>query len=259
MGRASGWMYKPGQYLFLNCPSISRHEWHPFTISSSPDADKFLSVHIRVVGNWTGKLYKLLNPREKLGLVQENVLTPEGRPFLRVDAPYGAASEDVFNYEYVVLIGAGIGVTPFASILKTIRYRLSMMGDNPSFHISIKKVHFMWITRDKSAFEWFADLLNDLDQQNFQEFLDVSIYLTSKSLMDDEEGFEKHSLGGLSERTSYGRPDWDMIFSEHGEIYKGETVGVFFCGPKTLSKKLYAYCRAHTRGKTKFVYNKENF
>ena len=44
--------YKPGQYLFLNCPEISRLEWHPFTISSAPEED-FTSVHIRVVGDWT--------------------------------------------------------------------------------------------------------------------------------------------------------------------------------------------------------------
>lgn len=39
--------YKPGQYLFINCPSIAKLEWHPFTISSAPEEDYF-SVHIRV-------------------------------------------------------------------------------------------------------------------------------------------------------------------------------------------------------------------
>ena len=28
--------------------------------------------------------------------------------------------QDVFNYEAAVLVGAGIGVTPFASILKSV-------------------------------------------------------------------------------------------------------------------------------------------
>jgi NADPH oxidase len=26
--------YLPGQYLYLNCPYIAKHEWHPFTITS---------------------------------------------------------------------------------------------------------------------------------------------------------------------------------------------------------------------------------
>ena len=42
---------------------------------------------------------------------------------LQIDGPFGTASEDVFHEEVAVLIGAGIGVTPFASILKHIWYR----------------------------------------------------------------------------------------------------------------------------------------
>lgn len=29
--------YRPGDYLYLNIPSIARYEWHPFTISSAPE------------------------------------------------------------------------------------------------------------------------------------------------------------------------------------------------------------------------------
>jgi len=39
--------YLAGQYAFINCPEISRSEWHPFTISSSPE-DELLSFHIKV-------------------------------------------------------------------------------------------------------------------------------------------------------------------------------------------------------------------
>ena len=39
-----------------------------------------------------------------------------------VDGPFGTASEDVFDYEVDILVGAGIGVTPFASVLKDIWY-----------------------------------------------------------------------------------------------------------------------------------------
>lgn len=40
-----------------------------------------------------------------------------------IDGPFGTASEDVFGYEVVMLVGAGIGVTPFASILKSVWYK----------------------------------------------------------------------------------------------------------------------------------------
>lgn len=42
-----------------------------------------------------------------------------------IDGPFGTASEDVFRYEVVMLVGAGIGVTPFASILKSVWYKYS--------------------------------------------------------------------------------------------------------------------------------------
>jgi NADPH oxidase 1 len=32
-------------------------------------------------------------------------------PVVRVDGPYGAPAEDVFNVEIAVLVGAGIGMT----------------------------------------------------------------------------------------------------------------------------------------------------
>ncbi len=32
-------------------------------------------------------------------------------PIVRIDGPYGAPAEDVFNVEIAVLIGAGIGTT----------------------------------------------------------------------------------------------------------------------------------------------------
>jgi len=269
MGRLEGWNYKPGQYLFLNCPFIARQEWHPFTISSSPEAEDYLSCHIRIVGDWTGKLYKLLNPEEKkIGLIQQDMeFAPNGLPILRVDGPFGAASEEVFDFEYVMLIGAGIGVTPFASILKTIRYRQERKAKNlPGKPISIKKVHFYWINRDKAAFEWFAELLKALEEQNTDKSLEINVFLTSRVtkeqdmmelMMEDESG--KDNVTGLDARTFYGRPAWNKVFSDHSEAYQNKTVGVFFCGPQVLSKTLRDQCKIYTRGQTKFVYHKENF
>ena len=40
-----------------------------------------------------------------------------------LDGPYGGSHQDVNQYEVAVLIGGGIGVTPFASILKEIVFR----------------------------------------------------------------------------------------------------------------------------------------
>lgn len=44
---------KAGQYIFINCPAVSRFEWHPFTLTSCPQLDT-INLHIRIVGDWTG-------------------------------------------------------------------------------------------------------------------------------------------------------------------------------------------------------------
>ena len=40
-----------------------------------------------------------------------------------MDGPFGAALSDVFHYPVSVCIAAGIGVTPFAALLKSLWYR----------------------------------------------------------------------------------------------------------------------------------------
>ena len=40
-----------------------------------------------------------------------------------IDGPYGTGTREVFDTEHAVLIGAGIGVTPMASILQSVWYR----------------------------------------------------------------------------------------------------------------------------------------
>ena len=79
-------------------------------------------------------------------------------PMIRIDGPYGAPAEDVFNSEVAILIGAGIGVTPFASILKHIWYR-QRRGNLGA----LKRVEFIWVCRDAPSFGWFQSLLQEVE------------------------------------------------------------------------------------------------
>lgn len=44
----------------------------------------------------------------------------QGCPKLYIDGPYGCAAQDHVKYDILVLIGLGIGATPFISILKDV-------------------------------------------------------------------------------------------------------------------------------------------
>ncbi|KAF9211985.1 hypothetical protein BGZ59_007372 [Podila verticillata] len=102
-------------------------------------------------------------------------------PRVLLDGPYGSPSEDAFNYEIAVLVGAGIGVTPFASVLKHIWYSVMQ----PTKIITLRKVYFLWVCRDRDAFEWFQDLLIALEEQNLSDFLEIRSYLTGELGADE--------------------------------------------------------------------------
>jgi NADPH oxidase len=254
--------YKPGEYVFLQCPYIADYEWHPFTISSAYH-EGYIGVHMRIVGDWTGKVYKLLNPTEKLGLVQSHMVTaPDGKPIFLIDGPFGAASDLVFNYDTVMLWSGGIGVTPFAAILKAIKYGIEQGS------CKVQRVEFFWTNRDSQAFEWFIELLADLEKKC--PFLEINLFFTGTLMADqvraimfnDSKGpTQQDALTGLNARTTFGRPDFNVIFASKAQQYQGRTVGVFYCGPPAISKTLYEMCGKYTSmgSKTRFEYHKENF
>ncbi|KJE96132.1 Nox1 protein [Capsaspora owczarzaki ATCC 30864] len=262
-----GFHSKPGQYIFVHCPAVSWFEWHPFTLTSAPEED-FASVHIRVAGDWTTKFAEALgcnwSNKGDAGEIQASATLPR----VAFDGPFGTASEDVFKYEVAVCVGTGIGVTPFASILKSIWYRLL----NPSIQLKLRKVYFIWVCREKEAFEWFADLLEALEQQmeqqNLYDFLDARIYLTGELnsnevrnvMLNDEE--EADAITGLRAKTNFGRPQWGRIYEQLVQDHPSTNIGVFYCGPKVVAKELGRLSKQFTNprpGGTIFNFNKENF
>ncbi|KAK3608414.1 hypothetical protein CHS0354_035417 [Potamilus streckersoni] len=255
--RKKGFTMGPGQYIFIKCPTVSHFEWHPFTLTSAPDDDYF-SVHIRQVGNWTNAVAKAVHVDSEE--VEKNLKLPR----ISVDGPFGTATEDIFNYEVDVFIAAGIGVTPFASVLRHIWFK-----ETKDASMELKKVYFYWICPDLNSFEWLHNLLREYDTKMAESgktnFLSYFIYLTQgwdKNLAKNivlHENEEFDPITGLQQKTHYGRPNWNKIFPAIAEAHPEKEIGVFFCGPKGLSKTLHKACNQHSKSGTKFYYNKESF
>lgn len=98
-----------------------------------------------------------------------------------------------------MLVGAGIGVTPFASILKHIKHIIKNQNSYgkapidkvyqlipafPYFLVTAQR-YFYWICRDKNSFEWFSKMLAALEGENVNSFLEINIFLTG-GLAPDE-------------------------------------------------------------------------
>ncbi|KAK5170974.1 uncharacterized protein LTR77_004118 [Saxophila tyrrhenica] len=283
--------YKAGQWLFLNLPSVSAHQWHPFTITSCP-FDPYISVHVRQVGDFTRALASALgagpeqaglyDDLDPMGMYEVALANGQEMPKLRIDGPYGAPAEDVFENEVAVLIGTGIGVTPWAAILKNIWH----MRLSPNPPKRLRRVEFIWVCRDTTSFEWFQALLSSLEAQSLgmtgpgsdAEFLRIHTYLTQKMDVDTAQnivlnsvGMDKDPLTELSSRTNFGRPDFRrlLVAMREGILNQsylaglargGRTdVGVYFCGPNVAARDIRRACKEATVDEVKFKFWKEHF
>ncbi|CAA2935206.1 respiratory burst oxidase homolog C [Olea europaea subsp. europaea] len=133
MSKPQDFKYESGQYIFVNCATVSPFEWHPFSITPAP-GDDYVSVHIRIVGDWTGRLSEVCQPPPtgKRGLLRADCLQGENNPNfprLLIDSPYGAPTQDHRNYDVVLLVGHGIGATPMISVMKDIMNNMKAMED----------------------------------------------------------------------------------------------------------------------------------
>lgn len=173
--------YKEGQYVFLNCPYVARHEWHPFTLSSAPGEDA-ASVHIRVQNrkdisagesdkSWTQRTKEYLSLLVPAGAVYHEFVSnagqdigvvkgPDGQAVLKIDGPHSAPTQHVSEYSTTMICGAGIGVTPLAATLKSIvhhRWRTAVGNAYPN------NAHFYWVCshKDLQAFRWMIRTIKD--------------------------------------------------------------------------------------------------
>ncbi|KAF8097132.1 hypothetical protein N665_0294s0034 [Sinapis alba] len=102
--------YTPTSILFLHVPSISKLQWHPFTITSNSNLEKdTLSVVIRRQGTWTQKLYTHLSSS-----IDSLEVSTEG--------PYGPNSLDL-RHDSLILVSGGSGVTPFISVIRELIFQ----------------------------------------------------------------------------------------------------------------------------------------
>jgi len=261
IARPRGFAYQPGDYVFLRIPAIARHEWHPFTLTSAPEDPHRLTVHVRRLGNWTGALFDYMAP--------PGTVPPKGGPRLRrreplppwesrqiaglpvhIDGPYGTPSSALLHCRHAVMIGAGIGVTPFASLLQSVHLRRQAGPADV-----IQKIHFIWLSRDQACFEWFTELLSRLEAEDHEGLFDIHIYLTGArtdmgggTLDLARAVLYDHTLSdvvtGLRARTQFGRPDFDALLRRFSDLPGLPPPEVFLCGPPGLARGVGKVCAA---------------
>jgi hypothetical protein len=161
---------------------------HPFSITSAP-GDDYLSVHIRTLGDWTSELRNLFGKacqaqvtskkatltRLETTVVADAQIEDTRFPRVYIDGPYGAPAQNYKKYDILLLIGLGIGATPFISILKDMLNNLKSNEEMESTHGSEigsfknngpGRAYFYWVTREQGSFEWFKGVMNDVAESD---------------------------------------------------------------------------------------------
>ncbi|XP_058079420.1 respiratory burst oxidase homolog protein E [Magnolia sinica] len=243
MSKPHGFRYKSGQYIFLQCPTISPFEWHPFSITSAP-GDDHLSVHIRTLGDWTEELRRVFTEEYSAPTVIGRARFGElgrrdnkGLPRLLVDGPYGAPAQDYRNYDVLLLVGLGIGATPFISILRDLLNNIRIAEDlmdlitetsrsddsANSFPSSstmtttqsngkkksqrTTSAHFYWVTREPGSFEWFKGVMNEVAEMDQKGVIEMHNYLTSVY----EEGDARSTLLTMVQALNHAKHGVDIV------------------------------------------------
>uniref|UniRef100_A0A3B4H2Q2 NAD(P)H oxidase (H2O2-forming) n=1 Tax=Pundamilia nyererei TaxID=303518 RepID=A0A3B4H2Q2_9CICH len=257
--RPQGFVYRSGQWVRIACLMLGTDEYHPFTLTSAPH-EETLSLHIRAVGPWTSQLRDYFH-----GTGIHLSLHPK----LYLDGPFGEGHQEWIDFEVSVLVGGGIGVTPFTSILKDLVFKSSVKSK-----VLCKKVYFIWVTRTQRQFEWVSDIIREVEEMDTQDLVSVHTYITQVAEKFDlrttmlyvcERHFQKvwnRSLfTGLRSVTHFGRPPFVSFFSSLQEVHpEVGKIGVFSCGPPGLTKNVEKACQQmNKRDQAHFIHHYENF
>ncbi|KAK7318363.1 hypothetical protein RJT34_03062 [Clitoria ternatea] len=288
MSKPQGFTYKSGQYMYVNCAAVSPVEWHPFSITSAPN-DDYLSVHIKILGDWTRSMkakfsqacQKPLNGQS--GLLRAECLkgdnSPTNVPRVLIDGPYGAPAQDYREYEVVLLVGLGIGATPMISILKDMVNNFKAMEEEEEEEgrsgtgFKTRRAYFYWVTREQGSFDWFKGVMNEVAEEDRRGVIELHSYCTSvyeqgdarsaliamlQSLHHAKNGVD--IVSGTRVMTHFAKPNWRTVYKRIALNHPNARVGVFYCGPSNLTRDLrkLALDFSHNTS-TKYDFHKENF
>ncbi|ORY32518.1 putative ferric reductase transmembrane component [Naematelia encephala] len=172
----AGWL--PTQHVLLRVLMGSGvFESHPFTITNAPSSSfsaspRGIILYAKVSGDWTRKLHAMASDvstletgddiAEREGFLQ---MEKEGKAkgwdhpgkkvMVMIDGPYGGLKIDLGDYDSVLLVAGGSGITfVLGAIEEALRVRES--GRGPS------QIEVAWVVRDTSTIDALAPTLHHL-------------------------------------------------------------------------------------------------
>ncbi|OQR83962.1 transmembrane protein [Achlya hypogyna] len=215
----------PSAFFYVQVPGISAIEWHPLTAVATPD------------GASIGFVLKAMTPGRFADEVVADVLrrTGSGRATMPVvvGGPYGYASVNILEYQAVIFVAGGVGITPMLSLVNQFRNKQGKGGS--AFHL-------YWVVRDVNDLLMAEALMYPLPDTLRHRF-----FVTAAA----EEG-KVLTTGGGSQSFYPRRPKWPELINN--VAFVGKSACVLACGPDALIREVQGLAR-----KCGFDFHKEEF
>lgn len=165
-------MHCSGQYVKLGAPQLSSVT-HPFTVNRVAGSKEELRIIFRVIGKFTNRLCdRLVNPLN------------DALPIITIDGFHGPQNrvDDVLRHDVVVLIGGGIGITPYLSLLEDVQTALASTENSVT-----KEVVLHWICREQPLIdfvvkEYFEPLMANSSSAGFN--IKIFVHKTTSPYQD---------------------------------------------------------------------------
>jgi NADPH oxidase len=231
--------YEPGQYVLVCIEEAGKNEWHPISISScislTPDN---LELCIKENGDWSSIVRSL------------NIAT------VKIQGPFYSPCCRHIDYENVIFIASGIGITSFIAIIKdfSVKYISSI---NPN--VFKKKMDVYWVSRKRDDKEWFESIFSDILSTIPSNVININIYIT-EPVIDPEIVKEIHygnnpnfdNILNTNTGINYNRPNFDKILSEYSTKYTNCLAGVFVCGNDSIIESVDKAAKKYSNKNVKF-------
>ncbi|KXZ56058.1 hypothetical protein GPECTOR_2g940 [Gonium pectorale] len=166
-----------GDVVFLKVPSVSRWQWHPFTVASSPAASgpssrsgggqQALVVHIKRYSRWTKRFLALLaaDPSPH-ALYVSGPHSPPGS---------GSVADKLLEYDSAVLVAGGIGV---ATVLPVIREAIARRRRGQPARP--RRVSLLFVSRNAEELSLLPpDVVREAARDGKDSWLDVRLFCTA--------------------------------------------------------------------------------
>lgn len=134
--------WQPGSHVRIMIPSIGLFQTHPLTITSLPSDGKVV-IYVRARSGFTRRVYE----RAAAGVIS-------GIPSslkVHFEGIYGGKFASFSNFDVVLLIAGGIGVTFTIPILREIVMKAKDL-ETQNATARCKRIGFVWIVRNKGSY-----------------------------------------------------------------------------------------------------------